>query len=1245
MFKARNIGITRWGVGISLFMFASAGIGGGWSRADDSGSSLRIGVKALSDGSELVVLGTANSHLDAQVSQQLDQMGLQIQGGHTSQDFEPQYVILKNAEGIQQVYSLALPHGGELKDSAKILDSATVKKDAIKGNIPRGLALVTQNFVANKMKALIQALAPVFKHKEQARADQAKQLANLFADTLNTHDDVGKNILGTRQANPELLSVFSPDELNQAYDDMNRRYSTYVAGGFLSRNSQRATASRERLADQNDGQQIPLVAYANQEGYVRFPMKRFSMLAFDCASLQKTQRDDHGMDIGDIKNQFFAERCAKWPGSGGQYIPFAIYSTDQSKVSAQIIDFSDPHKLKDKRFLKMAEQLATTALQGVGGSGYAVKFVDDLYRDRQIRHGSTLDLADTGSAYHELQMEAKEGSIHLNGDITDPNDAAKLDTTLFMSDLARQKGMPQSQIEEIGAGFASTDMSLWDKSFQTTLEYIGADQSGVAVLSPGSGAQKEARDQNRAQGNLTQLTSRLQDPAVLSALDQQMQARNLAAQIPVSPPKPPSKKELKAEALFQKNLAAAQAAGKCAPAATVVEFQVDGLKPENLALAAKNGLVPTLKDRVIDHGVQFNSFVTNTVSTSSWTTIRSGKPEDDTVITGSSCFASRDPKAHDDNCLDYRGDYKLKTGYTEETVGGSRIYKAIKQTGNDVFPDSIDTSQRLTDISPVHDGANINPKAVAKSGADFGKDYLYGNDASSGANLLDGGNTQAFVDAIHAHPCQYREVQIWLGSVDEDSHTSPRSLDRTYQRIDADAKKLLDAMATDPVLKNARIVIDSDHGLSGGVERPDATRGVLPDQTIFMKDTSRNYTHCFAGNCKGWEDFDFVVGSLNPDEPKRGGVVSVLNRTILKPFNFSYKGEKGHKNEGREGYKDHRTMLAESYGNQMEAFYFLCDGVKPGESCAHQDPSKRSSYYDLTHYKNDKGQTLDIASRLLGDQVQNTVVDDNPAVKKALYDKTQNRPIAFLAMPLQGEAARASAAKMAGVSTQGLRDPVLLRAYEDKASLILTRDTPTGPEYRYIVLSGFSQSKDGTISGTPVMGAENDPLGYKVDVSGWRDKHGWLDLLQNTEYPTAVFALSRNLTLDPARAKDPQYQARVPDMLAYSNEGFDLNPYQNNLGNHGALRHEIAHNTLYISGCGTAAQSTSPVLGEQIGQTIKKWLGDSSTGNDDLNSQFNAACTAAENQGSTNHGAKPIADPGTGGTATGPVPADASKAK
>jgi hypothetical protein len=82
-------------------------------------------------------------------------------------------------------------------------------------------------------------------------------------------------------------------------------------------------------------------------------------------------------------------------------------------------------------------------------------------------------------------------------------------------------------------------------------------------------------------------------------------------------------------------------------------------------------------------------------------------------------------------------------------------------------------------------------------------------------------------------------------------------------------------------------------------------------------------------------------------------------------------------------------------------------------------------------------------------------------------------------------------------------------------------------------------------------------------------------------------------------------------MLVYANEGFDFNPWQNNLGNHGALRHEIAHNSLFMSGCSAPAVWEQPVLGEQIGATIKKAFGDDSLADESLDSAFDQACKEA----------------------------------
>jgi hypothetical protein len=244
------------------------------------------------------------------------------------------------------------------------------------------------------------------------------------------------------------------------------------------------------------------------------------------------------------------------------------------------------------------------------------------------------------------------------------------------------------------------------------------------------------------------------------------------------------------------------------------------------------------------------------------------------------------------------------------------------------------------------------------------------------------------------------------------------------------------------------------------------------------------------------------------------------------------------------------------------------------------------------------------------------MLDDTPELQKALLEKTGNRPVGLLAMALQGAAAKSSVATLAGESLQGLRDPVLVKTFPDKTAMILTRDTSNGPVYRYFVILNFNQDRKGTISGSVLPSGNpdgaHDPLGYQNIPAGWLDKHQWLELLQNTQYPSAIPALSRNLTLDPMVSNQEKYASRIPDLIAYSSEGFDFNPFQDNIGNHGSLRREISHNTLYISGCSVPAHAEKPVMGEQIGITVQNWLGDSKHRSDDLIQAVDDACSAAE---------------------------------
>jgi hypothetical protein len=625
----------------------------------------------------------------------------------------------------------------------------------------------------------------------------------------------------------------------------------------------------------------------------------------------------------------------------------------------------------------------------------------------------------------------------------------------------------------------------------------------------------------------------------------------------------------------------------------VIIFMLDGLRPDRFKQAAAMGLLPNLAKLFFQKGVELESYTYRSLTLPSWSSFLSGKKPDSHGVR-SNTPASRDKERITDNFQDPRKDF-LAVKNRNKNRAYQRVEEDTVGEGRTAFTDFYDKDQVSVAYMPVVKDSNSVIENIIK---DFIKNRnAYFTGVRIIARDLDIASAATTADKIrNDKKGRLRLVMNWFAGVDEASHYNNRSLPVVYKEIDDGVGAILEAAKGHPSLKDATVILVSDHGHSGGFGPFDATSTVYNDpqpmRTItdgpLLAHTGFNMVRFLAGDIDGYSNYNFVIGTSDSISPKFS--LGLIGELQLQPFKFTYPAGAGSP-----------TALVDSSGDNLAQVYLKKD-----------TSWTRLNYNDLANFPGGRnGGTLPIIKDLLNYRVKNIMVTD-PGLHHQIVNITENHPINVLAMALPGEVARKSADLLGADSSTSAstREPVLVLGRREKptdpfkASLILVRSDLYGNDlYRYIVLKDFAQRTN----------TDDDPLDYLGAVipstsyyARWFSDREWLSMARRQPRPTAIFSLATSLTLAPKFTEDYLHQlseetkrarrAEVPDFVLIADHGFGFHSDYPLESDHGGLWREEVRNTLFVSSLmpgkyARPAQISQPVFNHDVMPTVLELAG------------------------------------------------------
>jgi hypothetical protein len=602
-------------------------------------------------------------------------------------------------------------------------------------------------------------------------------------------------------------------------------------------------------------------------------------------------------------------------------------------------------------------------------------------------------------------------------------------------------------------------------------------------------------------------------------------------------------------------------------------FLADGLRPDRLHEAAQQGLVPTIQEHFLKKGAEMNAHTSRSLTLPSWATILTGMEPDEHGIRSNSP-ASRQKRASSENFIDPRKDLFLKK-YIEK----GRTYRRLEEAGVTWLPRYFEKQEVALNFMPINDG-KYPPigRLLGKLFTNF--DELWGG-TFSGSEQLDTASYESIAADIRAHPGKHKLIVIWFASIDSHSHYSSHKLNWAYEILDKGVAKILEAAEQDPVLKNARTVLISDHGHLGG---PEAAHSdfCAQEKPIFINNTGFNLTKFFAGDFVDARDLSFVVGSAESPEPKYD--INYLSEFMIQPFAYTYRGNKK--------TKGNRNLLVDYSGDNLAQVYVLDNKGK-----ASQSPL---NYHELSQYQQNKNsQKTNLLQKLLKFQIRNLESIDL-ALQKCLREKTGMRPVEFITLSL-GKASLASIRKIlpAELHRPWDRPPVLIESLQGKGLILSHRNTSGEDIFQYFSLKSFQQNSDHSLSFEIDTRGTVDPLqiisksvDYQRASQGLSDRQ-WLNhnLAHKHLRPTAPYTFARAATLSPRLQNSHNRVDENPDMILYAQRGFSFHSGHSHQSDHGGVHAIETRVSLYISGLGQetwtqAVQSSTPLLTRDLVPTL-----------------------------------------------------------
>ena len=607
----------------------------------------------------------------------------------------------------------------------------------------------------------------------------------------------------------------------------------------------------------------------------------------------------------------------------------------------------------------------------------------------------------------------------------------------------------------------------------------------------------------------------------------------------------------------------------------IIVFMIDGLRPDRFKVALKEGLMPQLASLFYDRGTEVESFTSRSLTLPSWSTILTGYEPDVHGIRSNSPI-SKTEGAITDNYLDPLKDL-LEAGNWKKNRAFQRLEEnQIGERGKVWFPSYFKPEQTHFNYMPVVNGASLPSSPLLKN-------FLsnlphYHNDAWYAATALDLASAENTAQTIASDTnAKLRLIMNWYAGADEAQHYNNRLMRVVLQDIDQAVGLVLAAAKKHPVLRNATVILISDHGHAGGFDafsehspvhsfRP-GPKGTLSGPLV--NHTSFNLSRFFSGQHRSFEHLQFKVTTLSPADPLPNP--NWMGEFQMPKPDLSFKALTDLQKP---------KALIDYAGSSMAQIYLK----------RNHHSNQSMSYYELTHFAlPSRLNRLNLIEDLLTVKLPNLMISD-PELHKRVVTFTQSHPTHFIAMPLRGKHDLAHLDTWGAQTETGgsTRDPVLVLSKNKegpgvKAGIIFTRSDLEGRDwFRYVVIKNFNQDVSGHYTGTPSIEPGDDPLEYvgkvpKAEISSdWRTDREWLNLTHQHAYPTAIFTLVRTLTLSPrydhrrtdsVLPKDVKMarRAETPDFILIANPGFGFHDHAHMESDHGGLSYEEMRNCFFIS--------------------------------------------------------------------------------
>jgi hypothetical protein len=636
----------------------------------------------------------------------------------------------------------------------------------------------------------------------------------------------------------------------------------------------------------------------------------------------------------------------------------------------------------------------------------------------------------------------------------------------------------------------------------------------------------------------------------------------------------------------------------------VILFFIDGLRPEQFEIAAKQGLVPHLSSLFYRSGTQLPSYVSRSLTFPSWSTILTGFEPDFHGVRSNSP-GSRDEHQISENFLNLN-QYILSKKTRNHTPTHRRLEGTLGKVSPKIWiPGFYNRDQCSYNFMPAVKDPDSPVSAMVSQVFSHFDQFI--NGSLYNVSELDAASAEMTEKKIRkdAHgEKQLRLVMNWYGGIDEATHYNNRLIEKVYQDIDKNVGKVLQAALDHPILSKATVFLISDHGHTGGYGHFYSSRTVSDGP--LLSQTGFNLTRFFSGEYQSHPDYNFNIGASDSPAPKfePKSFFSFLSGTLR----FTYPRE-----------KESPELVVDSAGNNMAQIYFKG-----------KNNWSPNSFYDLSNFrKTDSDPLLNIPSDLLNFKVKNLSITDN-GLKNQIQQLTQNYPVELFAMPLTGENPQNSIRQMLALDSSQTfklnRDPILVMGRGDKGliySLILTHSSNQDEDhFQYVVLNrDFRQDQSGNIYASISKDPKDDPLHYLGEVVSaenlmkWRTDREWLELSKNHAKPTAIFSISRALTLSPSvldknspylsEATQNKIKAETPDFVLFSNLGYAFHSEAPSESDHGGLHRAEVMNSCYIGSLNPKKffhhrEVKTPILSRDFASTILNFAGLGEPGNDPL---------------------------------------------